>query len=274
MNIMTKNGIVLGTIGVASKKDDKAKIAEEFRRAILGNIKEDVQFPVTVEHHKLKEPEGFGSDKYLYSVESNGTIIAIPKGGWSIMDKLTDEILENIPGPIVEIGAGGSTEIFAKHAIKHDRELYTCDLKMGGMFSVFDGPLFDKHTCFIGKSEDFIKEFKGNPSVVFIDGQHTYKTVKMETDFFLDKLATWGVIFFHDMFPHQERLIHDEDGIKPGTAYKMRQELERNPEVDVFTWPYTALNVGLTMVMKHFPNEERGYWLKNGRKSGGDDEVN
>jgi len=250
---VSQHGFVVGDISI-DKNADLKKIAEEFR-SVLKNQ------PATMKNLATN------TDDVLFHVQDDGSIITLAKGGWSIMDKLSDEILQYIPGPIVEIGAGESTEVFANLAIKYDRELYTCDLEMGGMFNVFDGPFFDRHTCFIGKSEDFIKEFKGNPAIVFIDGQHTYETVKMETDFFLPLLKPWGVMFFHDMFPHHERLIDDPNGVKCSTAYKMRQELERNPDIDVFTWPYTALNVGLTMVMKHFPNDERRYWQKNGRVS-------
>ena len=262
MTIITTDGMTLGDVGVWNEEHDRVKIAEDLRKVLRDNEKATVVLPTPTKYRNTIEVD---SCKYLYSVQEDGTIVGIPRGGWSIMEKLTDEILIHINGPIVEIGAGESTEIFADIAIKYDRELYTCDLKMGGMFGVFDKPLFDKHKCFIGKSEDFIKEFKGNPAVVFIDGQHTYETVKMETDFFLPLLTPGGVMFFHDMFPHKEHLIHDDNGVKAGTAYKMRQELERNPDIDVFTWPYTAINCGLTMVMKHPPNEERGYWLKNGR---------
>ena len=102
--------------------------------------------------------------------------------------------------------------------------------------------------------------------MVFIDGEHTYETVRIELDFFLPRLAYGGVIFLHDTFPAQERLLEkDKDGRKPGDVYRARQELERNPDVDVVTFPYTALGQGLTMVLKHIPNKNRPHWLQNGR---------
>ena len=68
----------------------------------------------------------------------------------------------------------------------------------------------------------------------------------------------------HDTMPQHERQIKvHEKGFSPGDVYKMRQELERMPEVDVFTWPYSAANMGLTMVMKH--NKDRPYWRGSGR---------
>jgi len=205
-------------------------------------------------------------DKFLYSVDDDGAVIRLPKGGWSIMDALVPEILDNVGGPIVEIGMGESTSMFAAHASRMGRKLYSCDIKMGGMFDVCDKPLFDNHVCFIGRSEDFIKEFKDYPAIVFIDGEHLYETAKMEVEFFLPRLAISGVMFMHDTFPWEERLtVTDKKGRKAGDVYKVRQELERNPDVDVLTWPYTALGVGLTMVLKHLPNKKRPFWLQNGR---------
>ena len=198
----------------------------------------------------------------LYSIEDDGTVIGLPKGGWTIIDGLVGEIIKRIIGPIVEIGMGESSEILAAHAKKYGRELHSCDLVMGGRFNYFDEPLFEDHVCFMGKSEDFIRQFEDNPAVVFIDGEHTAETVGMEVNAFLPMLRQWGVMFLHDTFPHSEKLLDPE---KAGDVYKVRQELERNPDVDVFTWPYTANSFGLTMVMKHEPNKYRDYWKKNGR---------
>lgn len=243
------SGFQVGQIGMGAIHDKK-KVLDRLNDVLSG-----------------KKPRVFVGDTEFMTADDGDGVFMHPKGGWEIMEKLTNEILKHRDGPIVEIGAGSSTEMFADIAMKYERKLYTCDIKMGGMFNVFDEPLFEDHICFIGKSKDFIKMFNENPAVVFIDGQHTYETVKMETDFFLSKLETGGVMFFHDMFPYLERLIHDDKGTKCSTAYKMRQELERNADIDVFTWPYTAQGVGLTMVMKHPPNKDREYWLKNGRVS-------
>ena len=206
-------------------------------------------------------------DKFLYHTSKDGQLINIPKGGWTMVDAIVPVILDNVEGPIVEIGMGESTTILADHAYQKGRNLYSCDIEIGGMFRVFDKPIFGDHSCFIGRSEDFIEQYSGdNPAVVFIDGEHIYETVKMEVDYFLSRLAFGGVIFMHDTFPQEERLLEtDEYGRKPGDIYKARQELERNPDIDVVTFPYTANSVGLTMILRHLPNNMRKYWLKNGR---------
>ena len=181
--------------------------------------------------------------------------------GWHMLTYIVLGIMKYHKGPIVEIGMGASSFELAYLARGAEEKLYSCDLKMGGMFNAFPEKLFDNHICFIGKSEDFIKQFDDTPSVVFIDGKHDYEVVKMEGDFFLDKLKDNGVMFLHDAFPQQERLLAADP--KPHDVYLYRQELERNPDYDVFTWPYSSLMMGLTMVMKH--KKDRPYWLQNGR---------
>ncbi len=237
---------------------DRRKAVEKFFKGEIGLKSYDLRLK---EHTVVT----YDDENFLYHIDEIGQIVRIPKGSWTMLDVIVPVILDNIEGPIVEIGMGESTTILGDHAYQKDKKLYSCDIEIGGMFRVFDKPLFDNHFCFIGRSEDFIKQYDGdNPAIVFIDGEHTYKTVKMEVDFFLPKLREGGVIFMHDTFPQEERLLEtDEHGRKPGDIYKVRQELEKNTDVDVMTWPYTANGVGLTMVLKH--KKDREYWLQNGR---------
>lgn len=201
---------------------------------------------------------------YRFKDELHEHVVRLPKGSWDIMEALVSKILKYVPGDIVEIGMGESTQIFSDHAYQAGVKLYSCDIKMGGMFNVFKDKLFEDHICYIGKSEDFIKVYTGNPSIVFLDGEHTSETSSREVDFFLPLLKEGGVMFMHDTFPpYEHQLVKDKDGFKPGDVYLTRQKLEDNPDVDVLTWPYSAHFMGLTMVMKH--KQDRPYWLKKGR---------
>ena len=192
--------------------------------------------------------------------------IRMPLGSWDIMDALVPKILKYNPADIVEIGMGESTQVFAQHAQEYGVKLFSCDIKMGGMFRVFDKQLFPNHVCYIGKSEDFIRQYRGRPAIVFLDGEHKAETVRKEVEFFLPILLPEGVMFLHDTMPQHERQTEvDEKGWSPGDVYLVRQELERNPDVDVFTWPYSAHGMGLTMIMKH--PEDRPYWRMNGRNA-------
>lgn len=176
------------------------------------------------------------------------------RAGWVILESLIEPILTNRNGCIVEIGMGASTPMFAKYAQQHKVKLYSCDknpLKTGQ-------PLFKGHIIFEGISFDFMKQFKDSPAIVFIDGCHDYAVAKKEFEFFLDKLIVGGVIFLHDTLPPQENLL---DKAASGDVYKLRQEIEKKTyilNIDIFTWPYTAIDSGLTMVLKK--EQDRPYW--------------
>ncbi len=199
----------------------------------------------------------------VWTYESGETVVlATHTEQWDIMSVITQCILKYCKGPIVEIGMGASSLVFARIAKRENIKLYSCDLVMGGMFNSFQEKLFEDHICFIGKSEDFIKQFQDIPAIVFIDGQHDYEVVKMEAKFFLDKLIMSGIMFLHDTFPTGENYLIKN---RAHDIYKVRQELEQNPDIDVLSFPYSAINAGLTMVMKHPKNDDRPYWLRNGR---------
>lgn len=257
MILTTKDGIQVGArIGVETDPDKKQKIVDKFLKATGDVAKTDDQ------HLRFtgKLPE-----------EPKGVLhITLPRGSWGIMESLILPILSYVPGDIVEIGMGESTEILAEKAQQAGVYLYSCDIQMGGMFKVFDEPLFENHHCYIGRSEDFIKEYGGSPAIVFLDGEHLYETVKQEVEFFLPRIRQGGVMFMHDTMPMLKHSIKpDSKGYNPGDIYKVRQELERDPRYDVFTWPYSAQNMGLTMVMVH--DGHRPYWRENGRISGGNE---
>jgi len=171
--------------------------------------------------------------------------------GWVIMDRLAEVILTHRRECIVEIGMGASTAILAKHAKIAKVKLYSCDnnpRKTGK-------PLFNGHTIYKGKSFDFIKTFKDTTALVLIDACHAYGVAKLEFDFFFTRLLEGGVIFLHDTAPPTEALL-DPKGCHD--VYRLRQDLEKRTDLDCFTWPYTALNMGLTMVIKK--EKDPPYW--------------
>ncbi len=172
---------------------------------------------------------------------------------WAVLDYLLPFILYHREGCLVEIGVGHSTFFMCKHAHEYDRIVYSCDINTKKLTKLFDG-----HETRLMPSEDFIKSFDDTPAVVLIDGDHTYKTAKMEFDFFYGKLVEGGVIFLHDTYPFDEELVSN---IGCGDVYRLRQELEkRRNEMDVFTWPYGGMWCGLTMIMKK--EKDRPYWGK------------
>jgi len=71
-----------------------------------------------------------------------------------------------------------------------------------------------------------------------------------------------GIIFMHDTYQTTDLKIRNESHPRGPASdhFKVRQELEATESLQTFTWPYTAGNCGLTMVMKKDP--DRGYWRR------------
>ena len=162
---------------------------------------------------------------------------------WIIMDVLADIVLDNVEGCVVDIGIGPSTEILRWKTEERSIKQYTCDvnpLKCEWARSV-------GCTVYEMKSTDFIKEFDDSPiSILFIDGEHKVETVIEEIMSLLPKLAEHGIIFLHDTYPPKGWI--NKDGIHCGTVYKAREVIEAMPDLQIFTFPFTAMNCGLSII--------------------------
>lgn len=175
---------------------------------------------------------------------------------WIIIERLGDIILNNVEGHLFEIGIGFSTPIFYKLATDFDRDLYCFDRKE----SRCNWAKLFGCTVFQGKSLDNIEKLSDIPLAMgLIDGQHKARTVRSEVLFLLERLSVGGVIFLHDTYritspllKPERKNLHDKKMI--GDVYKVRQELETLDNVQTFTWPYTAIDSGLTMIMKMDPD--------------------
>jgi len=179
---------------------------------------------------------------------------------WVIIERLGDIVLQNVKGCIVEIGMGASTEVLANLAKLHDRKQYECDTstRKCEWASNSEKVKHDKLFIYNEKSFKFIENFDDVPALVFIDGNHYYKYVKKETDFFIPRLAPGGIMFLHDTFIHRRYYERYERKGKKTEAYKVRQELEKDPRVWCMTFPYTASYCGLTVVLKK--QDERPFY--------------
>jgi len=189
---------------------------------------------------------------------------SMKKKHWIMIDILAPIILKNVEGCVVDIGIGRSTEVLYSHSSRFKREHFSCDQKR--KFCKWINWSYPDINIFHCKSLDFIKQFPDIPvAIILLDGDHTYSTVIKEVNFFLSKLSPGGVMFIHDTLPSTWQQVHGYICDKPGRkfgrritvladSYLVRQELEQRKELMTFTWPYTAVNVGLTMVMKKEKN--------------------
>lgn len=171
---------------------------------------------------------------------------------WAVLDLLSDFILTHTKGDIFEVGFGSSTFILNKYAIEYNRIHYICD-KNKKKINKAKANLKNSYP-YNGRSEDFIKEIQDiKIAIAMIDGEHTYETVMMEFDFVYDRLDKNGVIFMHDTYPPYER----EDWYKNqwcGDVYKVRQEIEKRKDIQIYTWTYGAINCGLSIISKKEKN--------------------
>lgn len=171
---------------------------------------------------------------------------------WIVVERLGDIVLSNVEGCIVEIGMGYSTIVLSQLAKKHNRKHYACDIKETKCIWAKESTEVAQENLIIyhEKSSRFIYRFKDIPALVFIDGNHYYKYVKPETEFFVNLLNPGGMIFLHDTHIHKKHYDRYEQKGKKTEAYMVRQELEKDPRVGCLTFPYTASNCGLTVAIK------------------------
>lgn len=167
---------------------------------------------------------------------------------WIIIDRLADIILNYVHGCVVEIGIGFSTVILNKHAEKAGVPFYTCDSKEARCD--WARTTFPNAKVFFGRSSAFMKQFQDNPALVFIDGEHNFRTMYNDSKFFLDRMLTGGIMFLHDTCPVEFRFEKIALSGKALDCHKIRKYLETQKDFDVFTWRYTAAECGLTMVLK------------------------
>ncbi len=161
---------------------------------------------------------------------------------WPIIDALAPFFFKNYKGCIIEIGAGKSTIVLNKLAVKFKRKLYSCD-----MIDKIKEDLSQYHMRVIKKSFEFMEEFNDTPMFVLLDGSHKYEDVKEEFYFFYKRLVPGGVILMHDTIPPSELFLHNS---RCGDAYKLRLEIEKNPNIDIVSFQYPMTIVGQSMVIK------------------------
>lgn len=177
----------------------------------------------------------------------------IKRQDWSIIEHLGGIVLKNVDGHIFEIGAGFSTPIFSSLAAEFNRDFYCFEKSehRANCAKMFNGEVFQ------GKSLNNIERLSDvSIALGLIDGAHNAGTVRKEVFFFLKRLSVGGIIFLHDTYTKSSPILHSNTNEEKavGDVYKVRQELESLNTIQVFTWPYTAMNCGLTMVMKMDPN--------------------
>lgn len=192
----------------------------------------------------MKEHKGL---KNLYKQVVNGNF---NWDRWGLLGCLSDCILNYVKGDILEIGCGESSIYLSRLADKYERICYHVEFSKSGIRNMENtkGYFGNGSIIYNVKSDEFFEHERPGPlALSFIDGDHEYEQV--EKDFFniLSYTVEDGVIFLHDTLPPDKNWVVPE---RCGTAFILRKELEKHENLDVFTFPFTAFGVGLTMVKK------------------------
>jgi hypothetical protein len=177
---------------------------------------------------------------------------------WGLLGVLSDCILNYVKGDILEIGAGESSIIFSKLSEKYDRMCDHVEYSKSGVENMrhTKGYFGKNSTVYNCKSDEYFKRYAGymkpTYALAFIDGDHSYEGVKRDFANTMPYVVPNGVVFLHDTLPPTKDWTVDH---KCGGVFKLRMELEKSVSFDVFTFPFTAFNVGLTMVNRR-PDRE------------------
>lgn len=226
-----------------------------------------------VEHKESRETLDFIADwidpNFFYS----------KKDVWHRMGMLGvfgDYVLSCTPGDVAEIGCGESSIYLSAVAKKYSRRSYHCDVAPGKIINPLSvpgyfcqqGSLVKTEDCigqpprkhetfpslfFIGTSDDMFVHIDIQPlALSFIDGDHNYAQAKKDFENLLALTVDNGFVLMHDTFPDCEEFTSEH---RCGDVYKLRQELERDPRVDVMTLTRgTAMGYGLTICRKRPAN--------------------
>jgi hypothetical protein len=183
------------------------------------------------------------------------TVIASKYGWerWGLLSALSDCVVNHVKGDILEIGCGESSVYLSKIAEKYHRSCYHVEYSKSGVVNMkaTKGYFGENSFVYNGKSDDFFAgthELEKPFSVfalAFIDGDHQYDYVARDFYHTVQFLAPGGFIFLHDTYPPDITWTSDN---KCGTVFELRIEIEEDPLYEVFTFPFTAFNVGLSMI--------------------------
>jgi hypothetical protein len=170
---------------------------------------------------------------------------------WGLLGVLSDYVLMYTNGDIIEIGCGESSIHLSKLAEKYNRVCYHIEYSKSGVENMRNtkGYFGEKSVVYNVKSDEFFEMETPTPLALgFIDGDHDYDVVKNDFDSIWEVLVPNGYIFLHDTLPPSSAWKVPE---KCGTVYYLREDLEAiNDVLDIFTFPRSAFDVGLTMVRK------------------------
>jgi hypothetical protein len=115
-------------------------------------------------------------------------------------------------------------------------------------------PLSSRVVCYAGTSDSYFKRIPmGSIAYGFIDGDHVYEQAARDFWNAWPLMAEEGVMALHDTYPPDASWTAEN---ACGDVYRLRQELEKHPEMECFTVGRgCVVGVGVTFVKK----KRKGY---------------
>jgi len=170
---------------------------------------------------------------------------------WGLFGILADFVLTYIKGDIIEVGVCETSIYLSFLAKKYNRKVYHCDIQRSVIENckTVEGYFNDNAIIVCDSSDNFFKDTQFTPiALTFIDGEHDFLQVRRDFENAFDLTVPGGYLFIHDTMPLNEEYLGPS---RCGDVYRLRKFLEGRRDLwDIFTFPHSAWNVGLTMVRK------------------------
>jgi len=170
---------------------------------------------------------------------------------WGLFGILADYVLYYTPGNIIEVGICETSIFLTQLGTKYNRKVYHNDLQHSVVENCKTIPEYfgPNSQTFTMPSDEFFKtvKFELPIALAFIDGDHLYEFAKRDFYNALKLLHPDGYIFLHDTLPPDVSWTGEGSC---GTVYKLREEIESNPELEIFSFKKSAWDVGLSIVQK------------------------
>lgn len=178
-------------------------------------------------------------------------------------------VLNGVQGDMLEIGVGESSYFLSRLGEEFNRRIWHCDISPSKIVNPMSVPGYlsaseeityveekdwnpdaasARVVAFAGPSDKLFQGLNAQIAFAFIDGDHRYEQAARDFWNLWPLLVPEGVIALHDTYPPSEEWT-DEN--RCGDVYRLRQELEKRDDMDVFTLGRgCVIGVGVTFVRK------------------------
>jgi predicted O-methyltransferase YrrM len=160
--------------------------------------------------------------------------------GFLYQDEITflKQLVKDLPwgANVVNFGAGVGTSSLAMKEERNDLRLSTIDISQGGPYGGLEnernafrnaGMIDQLPTQILGDSSEQGRRWPGKVWLVFVDGDHSEKSVIADIEAWLPKVLDGGIMAFHDYhsinWPDVKRVVDEK--MKPYELIEVRETI-------------------------------------------------